>query len=64
MTIEDLPDPSEEGISLSRRHQFFISGSEDSITHSVSAAPMPSEYGKIIYRRRELCRAVFKILNE
>ncbi|KAL7987425.1 hypothetical protein Chor_006344 [Crotalus horridus] len=44
MTIEDLPDPSEEGVSLSRRHQFFISGSEDSITHSVSAAPMPSEY--------------------
>ncbi|XP_039192964.1 CAP-Gly domain-containing linker protein 4 isoform X2 [Crotalus tigris] len=44
MTIEDLPDPSEEGVSLSRRYQFFISGSEDSITHSVSAAPMPSEY--------------------
>ncbi|XP_025030506.1 CAP-Gly domain-containing linker protein 4 isoform X2 [Python bivittatus] len=44
MTIEDLPDPSEEGVSLTRRHQYFISGSEDSVTHSVSAAPMPSEY--------------------
>lgn len=52
MTIEELPDPSEEEVSLSRRHQYFISGSEDSITHSVSAAPMPSEYGKTIYRRR------------
>ncbi|KAM6459915.1 CAP-Gly domain-containing linker protein 4 isoform 2-T5 [Liasis olivaceus] len=44
MTIEDLPDLSEEGVSLTRRHQYFISGSEDSVTHSVSAAPMPSEY--------------------
>ncbi|XP_013908166.1 PREDICTED: CAP-Gly domain-containing linker protein 4 isoform X2 [Thamnophis sirtalis] len=44
MTIEELPDPSEEEVSLSTRHQYFISGSEDSITHSVSAAPMPSEY--------------------
>ncbi|XP_058017269.1 CAP-Gly domain-containing linker protein 4 isoform X2 [Ahaetulla prasina] len=46
MTIEELPDPSEEEVSLSIRHQYFISGSEDSITHSVSAAPMPSEYGQ------------------
>uniref|UniRef100_A0A670Z9G0 CAP-Gly domain containing linker protein family member 4 n=1 Tax=Pseudonaja textilis TaxID=8673 RepID=A0A670Z9G0_PSETE len=44
MTIEELPDPSEDEVSLSRRHQYFILGSEDPITHSVSAAPMPSEY--------------------
>ncbi|XP_062980230.1 CAP-Gly domain-containing linker protein 4 [Elgaria multicarinata webbii] len=43
MTIEDLPDPSIEGDSLTRRYQYFIPGSEDSVTYSVSAAPMPSE---------------------
>uniref|UniRef100_A0A8C5WU98 CAP-Gly domain containing linker protein family member 4 n=1 Tax=Laticauda laticaudata TaxID=8630 RepID=A0A8C5WU98_LATLA len=44
MTIEEFPDPSEDEVSLSRRQQYFILGSEDSVTHSVSAAPMPSEY--------------------
>uniref|UniRef100_A0A8D2LVK8 CAP-Gly domain containing linker protein family member 4 n=1 Tax=Varanus komodoensis TaxID=61221 RepID=A0A8D2LVK8_VARKO len=43
MTIEDLPDPSTEGDSLTRRYQYFIPGAEDSVTYSVSAAPMPSE---------------------
>ncbi|XP_020648782.3 CAP-Gly domain-containing linker protein 4 [Pogona vitticeps] len=43
MTIEDLPDPSVEGDSLTRIYQYFIPGSEDPVTYSVSAAPMPSE---------------------
>uniref|UniRef100_A0A8D0BAR7 CAP-Gly domain containing linker protein family member 4 n=1 Tax=Salvator merianae TaxID=96440 RepID=A0A8D0BAR7_SALMN len=43
MTIEDLPDPSTEGDPLTGRYQFFIPDSEDSVTYSVSAAPMPSE---------------------
>ncbi|XP_033000512.1 CAP-Gly domain-containing linker protein 4 [Lacerta agilis] len=43
MTIEDLPDPSIEGDPLTKRYQYLIPGSEDSITYSVSAAPMPSE---------------------
>ncbi|KAJ6666837.1 hypothetical protein lerEdw1_018839 [Lerista edwardsae] len=43
MTIEDLPDPSTEGDSLTRQYQYFIQGSEGSVTYSVSAAPMPSE---------------------
>ncbi|XP_066474764.1 CAP-Gly domain-containing linker protein 4 isoform X2 [Tiliqua scincoides] len=43
MTIEDLPDPSTEGDSLTRQYQYFIPGSEGSVTYSVSAAPMPSE---------------------
>lgn len=43
MTIEDLPDPSTEGDSLSRQYQYFIQGSEGSVTYSISAAPMPSE---------------------
>nr|XP_056709127.1 CAP-Gly domain-containing linker protein 4 [Euleptes europaea] len=43
MTIEDLPDLSTEGNSLTRRYQYFIPGSERSVTYSVSAAPMPSE---------------------
>lgn len=49
MTIEDLPDPSVEGDSLTRIYQYFIPGCEDSVTYSVSAAPMPSECGKDIY---------------
>ncbi|XP_034967382.1 CAP-Gly domain-containing linker protein 4 [Zootoca vivipara] len=43
MTIEDLPDPSIEGDPLTKRYQYLIPGSEDSIIYSVSAAPMPSE---------------------
>uniref|UniRef100_G1KIL4 CAP-Gly domain containing linker protein family member 4 n=1 Tax=Anolis carolinensis TaxID=28377 RepID=G1KIL4_ANOCA len=43
MTIEDLPDPPIEGDSLTTRYQYFIPGSEDPVTYSVSAAPMPSE---------------------
>ncbi|XP_015270376.1 PREDICTED: CAP-Gly domain-containing linker protein 4 isoform X4 [Gekko japonicus] len=43
MTIEDLPDLSTEGNSSTRRYQYFIPGSERSVTYSVSAAPMPSE---------------------
>ncbi|XP_053162636.1 CAP-Gly domain-containing linker protein 4 isoform X2 [Hemicordylus capensis] len=43
MTIENLPDPPTEGDSLTRRYQYFIPGSEDTVTYSVSAAPMPSE---------------------
>lgn len=48
MTIEDLPDPSTEGNSLTRQYQYFIQSSEGSVTYSVSAAPMPSECGKDI----------------
>ncbi|XP_077197434.1 CAP-Gly domain-containing linker protein 4 isoform X2 [Paroedura picta] len=43
MTIEDLPDLSIEGNSSTRRYQYFLPGSESSVTYSVSAAPMPSE---------------------
>ncbi|XP_060610111.2 CAP-Gly domain-containing linker protein 4 isoform X2 [Anolis sagrei] len=43
MTIEDLPDPPIEGELLTTRYQYFIPGSEDPVTYSVSAAPMPSE---------------------
>ncbi|XP_042300091.1 LOW QUALITY PROTEIN: CAP-Gly domain-containing linker protein 4 [Sceloporus undulatus] len=43
MTIEDLPDPPTEGDSLTTRYQYFIPGSEDPVTYSISAAPMPSE---------------------
>ena len=52
MTIEDLPDPSVEGDSLTRIYQYFIPGSEDPVTYSVSAAPMPSECGKDIFKRK------------
>lgn len=52
MTIEDLPDPSIEGDPLTKRYQYLIPGSEDSITYSVSAAPMPSECGKHIYKKK------------
>lgn len=53
MTIEDLPDPSTEGDSLSRQYQYFIQGSEGSVTYSISAAPMPSECGKEIFIKGE-----------
>ncbi|XP_048367602.1 CAP-Gly domain-containing linker protein 4 isoform X1 [Sphaerodactylus townsendi] len=43
MTIEDLPDLSTERNSLTRRFQYFILGSDRSVTYSISAAPMPSE---------------------
>ncbi|XP_061480964.1 CAP-Gly domain-containing linker protein 4 [Rhineura floridana] len=43
MTIEDCPDASIEGDLLTRRYQYLIPGSEDSVTYLVSAAPMPSE---------------------
>ncbi|EMP24521.1 CAP-Gly domain-containing linker protein 4 [Chelonia mydas] len=43
MTIEDLPEPSQEGDSLIERYQFLFPGSETSVTFSVAAAPMPSD---------------------
>ncbi|XP_014425273.1 CAP-Gly domain-containing linker protein 4 isoform X1 [Pelodiscus sinensis] len=43
MTIEDLPEPSQEGESLIERYQFLFPGSETSVTFSVAAAPMPSD---------------------
>ncbi|XP_030413202.1 CAP-Gly domain-containing linker protein 4 isoform X1 [Gopherus evgoodei] len=43
MTIEDLPEPSQEGDSLIERYQFLFPGPETSVTFSVAAAPMPSD---------------------
>ncbi|NWV25724.1 CLIP4 protein, partial [Origma solitaria] len=43
MTIEDLPEPSLEGVSLIEREQFLFPNSETSVTFSVAAAPMPSD---------------------
>ncbi|NXB00851.1 CLIP4 protein, partial [Cnemophilus loriae] len=43
MTIEDLPEPSFEGDSLTEREQFLFPTSETSVTFSVAAAPMPSD---------------------
>nr|XP_032630729.1 CAP-Gly domain-containing linker protein 4 isoform X3 [Chelonoidis abingdonii] len=43
MTIEDLPEPSQEEDSLIERYQFLFPGSETSVTFSVAAAPMPSD---------------------
>uniref|UniRef100_A0A8C8RNR7 CAP-Gly domain containing linker protein family member 4 n=1 Tax=Pelusios castaneus TaxID=367368 RepID=A0A8C8RNR7_9SAUR len=43
MTIEDLPEPSQEGDSLIERYQFLFPNSETSVTFSVAAAPMPSD---------------------
>ncbi|NWX34160.1 CLIP4 protein, partial [Notiomystis cincta] len=43
MTIEDLPEPSFEGDSLTERERFLFPNSETSVTFSVAAAPMPSD---------------------
>ncbi|NXM28206.1 CLIP4 protein, partial [Oxyruncus cristatus] len=43
MTIEDLPEPSLEGDSLTERERFLFPSSETSVTFSVAAAPMPSD---------------------
>ncbi|NWW56875.1 CLIP4 protein, partial [Ifrita kowaldi] len=43
MTIEDLPEPSFEGVSLIERERFLFPNSETSVTFSVAAAPMPSD---------------------
>ncbi|NWI98800.1 CLIP4 protein, partial [Crypturellus undulatus] len=43
MTIEDLPEPSLEGDSLTERDLFLFPSSESSVTFSVAAAPMPSD---------------------
>ncbi|NXC30803.1 CLIP4 protein, partial [Campylorhamphus procurvoides] len=43
MTIEDLPEPSLEGDSLTERERFLFPNSETSVTFSVAAAPMPSD---------------------
>ncbi|NXI69415.1 CLIP4 protein, partial [Anseranas semipalmata] len=43
MTVEDLPEPSLVGDSLTERHCFLFPNSETSVTFSVAAAPMPSD---------------------
>ncbi|NXA37800.1 CLIP4 protein, partial [Eudromia elegans] len=43
MTIEDLPEPSLEGDSLTERDPYLFPSSESSVTFSVAAAPMPSD---------------------
>ncbi|KAI6071499.1 CAP-Gly domain-containing linker protein 4 [Aix galericulata] len=43
MTVEDLPERSVEGDSLTERRCFLFPNSETSVTFSVAAAPMPSD---------------------
>ncbi|KAM9195702.1 CAP-Gly domain-containing linker protein 4 [Mergus octosetaceus] len=43
MTVEDLPERSLEGDSLTERRCFLFPNSETSVTFSVAAAPMPSD---------------------
>lgn len=51
MTVEDLPERSLEGDSLTERRCFLFSNSETSVTFSVAAAPMPSDCGMYVNRK-------------
>lgn len=47
MTIEDLPDFPLEGNSLIGRYPFLFQGSDTPVIFSISAAPMPSDCGRL-----------------
>lgn len=51
MTVEDLPERSLEGDSLTERRCFLFPNSETSVTFSVAAAPMPSDCGMYVNRK-------------